>query len=175
MSSSPRFLRDSKIDEKDVGMDRVQFDADQLTPLQKSYFLIQKLESDLDAIEHAKTEPIAIIGMACRFPGSANDPMAFWRLLRDGRDAITEIPSDRWPIDKYYDPDADAPGKMYTRYGGFLQQIDQFDPQFFGISPREAVSLDPQQRLLLEVSWEALENAGQAPDKLSGSRTGVFV
>src|SRR5215510_3025458 len=140
---------------KDVCMDRAPSHAGQLTPLQKSFLLIQKLESDLEVMERAKTEPIAIIGMACRFPGGANDLMTFWQLLRDGGDAITEIPSDRWPVDKYYDPDADVAGKMYTRYGGFLQQIDQFDPQFFGISPREAMSMDPQQRLLLEVSWEA--------------------
>src|SRR5262245_16352711 len=102
MRSSPRFLRDLKIDEKDVSMDRVQSDAEQFNPLHKSFFLLQKLESNLETMKYAKTEPIAIIGMACRFPGGANDPMAFWQLLRDGRDAITEIPSDRWPIDKYY-------------------------------------------------------------------------
>jgi len=160
---------------KDVYMDRTPSDADQLTPLQKSFFLIQKLESDLEAMKHVKTEPIAIIGMACRFPGGANDLMAFWRLLRDGGDAITEVPSDRWPVDRYYDPAVDVPGKMSTRYGGFLQHIDQFVSHFFGVAPREAASLDPQQRLLLEVGWEALEHAGQAPHPLVGSLTGVFV
>src|SRR6516225_2692178 len=156
-------------------MDQSQSDAGQLSPLQKSFFLIQQLESRLAAMERATTEPIAIIGMACRFPGGATSPEAFWQLLRDGRDAITEIAADRWPIETYYDPDPDALGKMYTRYGGFLSQIDHFDPQFFGMSPREALHLDPQQRLLLEVSWEALEHAGQAPQQLAGSATGIFV
>ena len=113
--------------------------------------------------------------MACRFPGGANDLDAYWQLLREGVDAITTIPPERWDVDSYYDPDPETPGKMYTRSGAFLRNVDQFDPQFFGISPREAVDLDPQQRLLLEVSWEALENAGQAPNLLARSRTGVFI
>ncbi|MEH1834782.1 MAG: amino acid adenylation domain-containing protein, partial [Nostoc sp.] len=106
-----------------------------------------------------ETEEIAIVGMGCRFP-KANNPDAFWQLLRNGVDAIAEVPASRWD--------------NYACYGGFLEQVDQFDPQFFGISPREAESMDPQQRLLLEVSWEALEHAGKAPDKLAGSQTGVF-
>ena len=121
-----------------------------------------------------EAEPIAIIGLACRFPEAAT-PEQFWSLLRDGVDAISEVPRDRWDIDAYFDADPDAPGKMYARYGGFLSGIDRFDAGFFGISPREAISLDPQQRLLLEVSWEALEHAGQPADKLAGSRSGVFV
>ena len=149
--------------------------TNQLSALQQSLFVVQKLKSQLAEIEQAKTEPIAIIGMSCRFPGGANDPEAFWQLLHDGVDAITEVPPERWNIDAYYDPDNDAPGKMYTRSAGFLQDIDQFDPEFFGISAREAVSIDPQQRLLLEVSWEALENAGQAPKQLTGTQTGIFV
>jgi amino acid adenylation domain-containing protein/thioester reductase-like protein len=124
----------------------------------------------------AKThrEPIAIIGLGCRFPGALS-PEAFWRLLRDGVDAIQEVPSDRWAVDDFYDPEADSPGKVNTRWGGFLGDVASFDPHFFGISPREAVRMDPQQRLLLEVAWEALENAGQAADGLAGSQTGVFV
>jgi phthiocerol/phenolphthiocerol synthesis type-I polyketide synthase C len=121
-----------------------------------------------------ETEPIAIVGIGCRFPG-AEDPKAFWRLLQDGRDAISETPADRWDINAFYDPNPDTAGKMSTRWGGFLKDVDQFDPHFFGISPREAGHMDPQQRLLLEVAWEALEDAGQAPHHLASSRTGVFI
>ena len=119
-------------------------------------------------------EPIAIVGLGCRFPTAAN-PAEFWRLLRGGGDAITEVPSDRWDAGTYYDPDPDKPGKMNTRWGGFLTQIDSFDPRFFGISPREAERMDPQQRLLLEVAWEALEDASLVPAGLAGTQTGVFV
>ncbi|OBA76806.1 polyketide synthase [Mycobacterium sp. 1554424.7] len=119
-------------------------------------------------------EPIAIVAVACRFPG-APDPEAYWELLSGGVDAIREIPDDRFDVDEYYDPDPEAPGKIYTRYGGYLESIDGFDPEFFGISPREAVWMDPQQRLMLEIAWEGLERAGYAPAGLRGSRTGVFV
>jgi myxalamid-type polyketide synthase MxaE and MxaD len=120
------------------------------------------------------TEPVAIIGSGCRFPGAKN-PEEFWQLLRDGRDAISEVPADRWDVDTFYDPDPATPGKMNTRWGGFLEGVDQFDAGFFAISPREAARMDPQQRLLLEVAWEALEDAGQTIDGLAGSQTGVFV
>ena len=122
----------------------------------------------------AKNEPIAIIGIGCRFPG-ANDPAAFWQLLRDGVDAIREVPEDRFDPHAFYDPDPATPGKMNTRWGGFLGQVDQFDPHFFGISPREALRMDPQQRLLLEVTWEALQDAGQVPERLAGTQAGVFI
>ena len=112
--------------------------------------------------------------MGCRFPGGANNPELFWELLADGRDAITPIPADRWPVDDYYDPDPAAPGKINSRYGAFLDQVDQFDAAFFGISPREAIRMDPQQRLFLEVAWEALEDAGQSQAMLADSNTGVF-
>jgi phthiocerol/phenolphthiocerol synthesis type-I polyketide synthase B len=119
-------------------------------------------------------ESIAIIGIGCRFPG-ADNPQAFWQLLSNGVDAITEIPANRWNIDEFYDRNSETPGKMNARYGGFLSQVDRFDPHFFGISPREALLMDPQQRLLLEVAWEALEDAGIVREQLSGSKTGVFV
>ena len=137
--------------------------------------LAVELQSKLEALEGAGSEPLAVIGLGCRFPGGADSPAAFWRLLERGGDAITEVPRDRWDVDAYFDPDPDAPGKMSTRFGGFIADIDRFDAQFFGITPREAASMDPQQRLLLEVAWEALEDAGQAPDRLTGSATGVFV
>ena len=120
-------------------------------------------------------EPIAIVGMACRFPGGADSPEAFWDLLSNGVDAISEVPKDRWDADRFYDPDPATPGKMSTRYGGFLDRVDEFDAQFFGLAPREAVRMDPQHRLILEVSWEALENAGQSMDRLAATETGVFV
>lgn len=119
-------------------------------------------------------EPIAIIGVGCRFPGAKN-PEAFWQLLCKGEDAITEVPADRWDVDALYDPTPGSRGKMNTRWGGFLEQVDQFDAQFFGIAPREAVYMDPQQRLLLEVAWEALENAGQVIEQLARTNTGVFI
>jgi myxalamid-type polyketide synthase MxaC len=137
---------------------------------------LQEMQARVDQLERTRIEPIAIIGLGCRFPGGVDDPDRYWALLRDGVSAVREVPPDRWDVDAYYDPDPEAPGKSYTRFGGFLDQIDRFDPQFFGISPREAVTLDPQQRLVLEVGWEALEHAGEAaPARLRGSRTGVFV
>ena len=130
-------------------------------------------EPDRETTIHAD-EPIAIVSVACRFPGSP-DPDAFWAVLSGGVDAIREIPDDRFDVDEYYDPDPEAPGKIYTRCGGFLDGVDGFDPEFFGISPREAVWMDPQQRLMVELAWEGLERAGYSPAALRGSRSGVFV
>ncbi|MBN3875623.1 MULTISPECIES: type I polyketide synthase [unclassified Nostoc] len=121
------------------------------------------------------SEPIAIVGIGCRFPGGVHSPVSFWNLLQNGRDAITEIPSDRWNVNKFYHPDPVEPGKMYSRWGGFLDRIDQFDAKFFGISSAEAARIDPQQRLLLETAWESLEDAGLVPEHLAGSDTGVFI
>jgi acyl transferase domain-containing protein len=119
-------------------------------------------------------DPIAIIGIGCRFPG-AHDPDAFWQLLRSGQSAIREIPADRWDIDGLYDPNPVQPGKVTSRWGGLLDQIDQFDWRAFKILPREATYMDPQQRLLLEVAWEALEDAGLLFSEVADSQTGVFV
>src|SRR5580692_11526954 len=119
-------------------------------------------------------EPIAVVGMACRFPGGTN-PDEFWDFLAQGGDAIREIPAERWDVDAYYDPDPDAKGKMYTRAGAFIPDFEQFSAAFFGISPREAQFLDPQQRQLLEVHWEALESAGIVPQRLATQQVGVFV
>ncbi|NBD34623.1 MAG: hypothetical protein GVY30_01335, partial [Chloroflexi bacterium] len=119
-------------------------------------------------------EPIAIIGMGCRFPG-ADGVQAFWDLLSNGRDAITEVPPDRWDVDAFYDPNPQAKGKIVSRWGGYLEDLDQFDATFFGISPREAAQLDPRQRVILEVAWEALEDGGVPPLSLAGTSAGVFV
>lgn len=143
----------------------------ELSTLRRALLQIERLQAKLAA----QREPIAVVGMGCRFPGGASDPASFWAVLRDGVDAIREVPRDRWDLDRYYDADPDAPGRMYARTGGFLDRIDDFDTEFFGISPREAASLDPQQRLALEVGWEALEDAGCTADSLMHSRTGVFV
>ena len=119
----------------------------QLSP-KRLALLAMELQDRLEDNESRNREPIAIVGIGCRFPGAA-DPEAYWRLLIGGVDAITEIPAGRWDVDAYYDPDPDAPGRMYTRHGGFLDRVDGFDAPFFGIAPREAVGMDPQQRLLL--------------------------
>ncbi|MFL6594022.1 MAG: SDR family NAD(P)-dependent oxidoreductase [Chthoniobacterales bacterium] len=121
------------------------------------------------------TEPLAIVGMACRFPGGANDPRAFWELLRDGKDAITEVPPERWNPARFHHSNAAAPGRMVTRWGGFVSNHDCVDAAFFGMAPREASRLDPQHRWLMEVTWEAIEDAGLPPEQLSGTRTGVFL
>ncbi|HLO85985.1 MAG TPA: beta-ketoacyl synthase N-terminal-like domain-containing protein [Nostocaceae cyanobacterium] len=126
-----------------------------------------------EAIASGGRFAIAIIGLGCRFPGS-NNPEAFWQLLQNGVDAITEVPN-RWNVNNLYSSEPGTAGKMSTRWGGFLPQVDYFDHDFFGISPREAERIDPQQRLLLEVAWETLENANLSPQKLAGSQTGVFI
>ena len=143
-----------------------------LSPTKRALVALQEMQAKLTEQERARTEPIAIVGMGCRFPGSAS-PDEFWQLLHSGTDAIRE--PGRWDMEDFFDPVPGRPGKMYVRQGGYLDSVDQFDPLFFGIAPREAVSMDPQQRLLLEVGWEALETAGYVPKSLMGSDTGLFV
>ncbi|NOY17303.1 MAG: hypothetical protein GXP23_10320 [Gammaproteobacteria bacterium] len=134
--------------------------------------IVERRQGACDTAQ-VRPEDIAVIGMAARFPG-APDIGTFWKLLVEGREGITEIPRARWDWRDYYDKDADAPDKAYNRWGGFLEDIDQFDPFFFNISPKEALLMDPQQRLFLEVAWRTLEHAGYAGDALAGSETGVF-
>ncbi|MCB0190966.1 MAG: SDR family NAD(P)-dependent oxidoreductase [Anaerolineae bacterium] len=148
---------------------------EQLSPLQRAFYALEKVQARLDAVEQAQREPIAIIGLGCRFPGGGDDPDSFWQLLRNGVDAVVDAPIDRWSANAYDAMHLDDMTRSRVRYGAYLPDVKQFDPQFFGISPREATFIDPQQRLLLEVSWEALERAGYIPDKLASSPTGVFI
>nr|WSY56592.1 thioester reductase domain-containing protein [Streptomyces sp. NBC_00886] len=138
---------------------------------------IEKLQDQLAKNRGGQLdEPIAVIGLGCRLPGGADSPEALWRMLCDGTDTIRDFPADRADADALLDPDPEQPGKAYTVRGGFLdERVDLFEPAVFGISPREALGMDPQQRLALEVTWEALERAGYAPDRLTGSATGVYL
>ncbi|MBO0865191.1 MAG: type I polyketide synthase, partial [Mycobacterium sp.] len=138
---------------------------------------IDDLSARLEIAEKGDTEPIAVVGMGCRFPGGVNTPGQYWQLLQDGASGVVRVPSGRWDADAFYSEDHTVPGTICNREGGFLTswQPDEFDAEFFGISPREAAAMDPQQRLLLEVAWEALENAGIAASAIRNSQTSVFV
>lgn len=150
--------------------------SDQKILLQKAILEIRDLKSRLKRVQDQYVEPIAIVGASCRFPGGANSLDAFWDRLEDGYNGISTVPTERWDGDAYFDPDPDAPGKICTKSGGFLDvSAFDFDPHFFSISPREAESLDPQQRLLLELCWEAIEQANIIPESLFKSNTGVFM
>lgn len=135
---------------------------------------LRNLQNQLDDERRRQTEPIAILGMGCRYPGAAS-PEELWQLLLSGTDAISEVPESRWNTDGLYDGDTSRPAKLPTRRGGFLPDLDRMDAAFFGISPREAPHVDPRQRILLEIAWEALEDAGIPPDSLAGSKTSIFL
>jgi acyl transferase domain-containing protein/acyl carrier protein len=154
----------------EMSTDPTQMDRRAL--LQNALAAVEKMQAKLDAAEQATREPIAIIGMSCRFPGGASSPELYWQLLQNGVDATSQFPVERLKASGFGDfPQEDIAGWR----GGFIDGIDQFDAEFFGLTPREVASMDPQQRLVLEVSWEALERAGQAPDELQGSQTGIFI
>jgi len=195
--------KDAAIDKNDgffnIGMDsllalelknKIQQDFEQTVPetLAFDYPTFSKLEVYMEQLLGFKSQeqlivtqrayqsdPIAIIGMSCRFPGGVESPEAFWELLIKGIDGISEVPPDRWDNAAYFSENPEEPGKIATRLGGFVDHIDMFDAEFFGITPREAEVLDPQQRLALETTWEALENAGIAPNSLMDTLTGVFM
>jgi acyl transferase domain-containing protein/NADPH:quinone reductase-like Zn-dependent oxidoreductase/SAM-dependent methyltransferase/acyl carrier protein len=148
----------------------------ELTPLQRAFLALEETRAKLAAVEARQREPIAVVGIGCRFPGGISGPSDYWSLLNDARSGISTVPVSRWDHAPFFDTIGDRPGTTYAQHAGFLDvRVDEFDAQFFGISPREAAAMDPQQRLLLEVAWEALEHAGIAPDRLAGTATGVFV
>jgi acyl transferase domain-containing protein len=142
--------------------------------LKKAYVDLRARKAELRELKAAQSQPIAIVGYACRFP-QAPSPDAYWTLLSRGHHAVRTVPRDRWDWRAFYSEDPEAPNKTYSRWGGFLDDIGHFDPAFFNISPREARVIDPQQRLFLEVAWEALESAGYSTTRAANTRVGVFV
>ena len=145
--------------------------------LQKASKKIERLKKELaEAKRLQRAEPLAVVGMGCAFPGDAYSVESYWNNLEKGVDAITVVPSNRWDADAFFSANPDAPGKINSKYGGFLtSDIALFDAPFFNISPKEAQAMDPQQRLVLEIAWQALENAAINPQSLKGSLTGIYM
>jgi len=150
-------------------------DLTRLSTVKRAALALEDMRTRLETLESARCEPIAVVGLGCRLPGGADSPAAYWTLLREGREGVCEVPADRWDADTFYDPDPDSPAKMNTKWGGFLECIDEFDADFFEMSPREVEQIDPQQRLFLEVAWEALEDAGLCPGRRGPVSAGVFL
>ena len=173
--SAGRGLTDEAFGE--TGLEMVVGSPDRREIIAEALRKIDDLSARLEVAERGDVEPIAVVGMGCRFPGGVDSPAGYWQLLRDGASGIVRVPGQRWDADAFYSADHTVAGTICTREGGFLTswQPDEFDAEFFGMSPREAAGMDPQQRLLLEVAWEALENAGITAQGIRGTQTSVFV
>lgn len=150
-------------------------EAGELSPVKRALIEIRRLRAELEESKRGQSEPIAIVGMAMRFPGGVTSPERFWQALAEGEDLIGAVPPERWDVREFLNADPDHVGTMYDGHGGFLSDIDSFDAEFFGINPREAASMDPQQRILLELTWEALERAAIPPKSLFHTSAGVFL